>query len=37
MVTMGSGQAADDGKYPNWKGQWQRLRHNAIKGPSTGC
>jgi len=28
MVTMGSIQAADDLKYPNWKGQWSRVNTN---------
>src|SRR5438270_8538976 len=25
MVTMVSAQAADDAKYPNWKGQWDTV------------
>ena len=25
MVTMGGSQAADDAKYPNWKGQWDTI------------
>ena len=24
MLTLGSAPAADDTKYPNWKGQWSR-------------
>src|SRR5260370_16300509 len=28
MVTMGGAQAADDAKYPNWKGQWPRINTN---------
>ncbi len=28
MVTMGGAQAADDAKYPNWKGQWSRINTN---------
>jgi len=24
MLTLGSARAADDTKYPNWKGQWSR-------------
>jgi hypothetical protein len=35
MVTTGAAQAADDAKYPNWKGQWDpinpRLGGQAIK------
>jgi hypothetical protein len=35
MVIMGGAQAADDAKYPNWKGQWDtvnpRLGGQAIK------
>jgi hypothetical protein len=35
MVTFGVAQAADDAKYPNWKGQWiaynPRLGGQAIK------
>src|SRR5215470_7692451 len=35
MATMGGAQAADDAKYPNWKGQWDainpRLGGQAIK------
>ena len=26
MVTMGGAQAADDAKYPNWKGQWDTIQ-----------
>ena len=25
MLTLGSAPAADDTKYPNWKGQWRAL------------
>ena len=25
MVTTGGAQAADDAKYPNWKGQWDTI------------
>jgi hypothetical protein len=28
IVTMGGAQAADDAKYPNWKGQWSRINTN---------
>ncbi|HEY7300625.1 MAG TPA: hypothetical protein VH684_22230 [Xanthobacteraceae bacterium] len=28
MVTIGSAGAADDAKYPNWKGQWSRFNPN---------
>src|ERR1700724_4642548 len=35
MLTMGGARAADDAKYPNWKGQWDainpRLGGQAIK------
>src|SRR5215468_687900 len=35
MATMGGAQAADDAKYPNWRGQWDainpRLGGQAIK------
>jgi hypothetical protein len=35
MVTIAGAQAADDAKYPNWKGQWDvinpRLGGQAIK------
>src|SRR5258708_5155811 len=35
VLTMGGAGAADDAKYPNWKGQWDainpRLRGQAIK------
>jgi hypothetical protein len=27
MVTMGAAQAADDAKYPSWKGQWITINH----------
>jgi hypothetical protein len=27
MVAMGGAQAADDAKYPNWKGQWITINH----------
>ena len=26
MVTIGVAQAADDAKYPNWKGQWNTIQ-----------
>ena len=25
MMTIGGAQAADDAKYPNWKGQWDAI------------
>jgi len=28
MLTMGGAPAADDSKYPNWKGQWSRVNTN---------
>src|SRR5215510_7675475 len=28
MLTMGVAPAADDSKYPNWKGQWSRFNTN---------
>ena len=28
MLTLGSAPAADDTKYPNWKGQWSRFNPN---------
>jgi hypothetical protein len=28
MMTMGGAQAADDAKYPDWKGQWSRINTN---------
>ena len=35
IVAIGGAQAADDAKYPNWKGQWDpinpRLGGQAIK------
>ena len=32
MVTMGSCQATEDGKYPNWKGQWLRFITRGLPG-----
>jgi hypothetical protein len=25
MVTIGAARAADDAKYPNWKGEWNAI------------
>src|SRR5438270_7706879 len=33
MMTVGGVQAADDAKYPNWKGQWSRV---IVPGVSDG-
>src|SRR5580658_5972279 len=32
MMTMGAAQAADDGKYPNWKGQWTVIVTPGLEG-----
>src|SRR6266436_7436863 len=32
MLTIGGVQAADDAKYPNWKGQWSRLLVPGVGG-----
>jgi hypothetical protein len=32
MVTMGAVQAADDAKYPNWKGQWSVIVTPGLEG-----
>jgi hypothetical protein len=32
MLTLGPVRAAEDGKYPNWKGQWSRFIVPGIRG-----
>ncbi len=32
MTTMGGAQAADDAKYPNWKGQWNAIVTPGLEG-----
>src|SRR5260370_36524991 len=32
VVTVGGAQAADDAKYPDWKGQWYRFVVPGVKG-----
>ena len=32
MVPMISAQAADDAKYPNWKGQWSTILTRGVGG-----
>ncbi len=32
MMTMGGGQAAEDAKYPNWKGQWIAIVTPGLEG-----
>jgi hypothetical protein len=32
MVTMGGGQAAEDAKYPSWKGQWIAIVTPGLEG-----
>jgi len=32
IVTFGAAQAADDAKYPNWKGQWRRFIVPGVGG-----
>jgi hypothetical protein len=32
MVTMGCVRAADDAKYPNWKGQWSAIVSPGLEG-----
>jgi hypothetical protein len=32
MMTIGGVQAADDAKYPNWKGQWSRVIVRGLPG-----
>jgi hypothetical protein len=32
MATMGGAQAADDAKYPNWKGQWTQILTPGLGG-----
>ena len=36
-LTIGSAQAADDGKYPDWKGQWSRFVTRPGSAPSPGA
>ena len=35
LVTIGVAQAADDAKYPNWKGQWERFVTPGIPGQAS--
>jgi len=35
LVTIGVAQAADDAKYPNWKGQWERFVTAGIPGQAS--
>jgi hypothetical protein len=32
MMTYGAAAAAEEGKYPDWKGQWNRLRVQGVAG-----
>ena len=32
MVTTSAARAADDGKYPNWQGQWARFITRGLPG-----
>jgi hypothetical protein len=32
MLTIGAARAADEAKYPNWKGQWNRLLVPGVGG-----
>src|SRR5690242_20471061 len=34
-ATTGSAGAADDGKYPNWKGQWARFITRGLPGQAS--
>jgi hypothetical protein len=34
MLTIGAGRAADNAKYPNWKGQWSRVVVPASDRPA---
>jgi hypothetical protein len=35
LVTIGVAQAADDAKYPDWKGQWERFVTRGIPGQAS--
>jgi hypothetical protein len=35
MTTVSSGQAADDAKYPDWKGQWSRFIARGLPGQAS--
>jgi hypothetical protein len=32
MMSLGLAAAAEEGKYPNWKGQWNRQRVTGLVG-----